>query len=128
MKSPESQKQEGNLRGALWAVALAGAVLNLSAPLVFSLSKVVSTGIGSALAVANLWAISWLARRFLGGGAGFGWAPLGALKILSLFLVLYVLLKHHLVEILPLAFGYLALPIGVVLSQLRDGSQVQEEN
>lgn len=127
MGSLESGKPDGNVGRTLWTVALTGAVLTLGSSLVFGADAVVSSGVGGALAVANLWAISRLVRGLVAGG-GLTWGPLGAVKLLALFLVLYVLLRHRLVEVLPLAFGYLALPIGIVFSQLRDSSPAQGEN
>jgi lipid-A-disaccharide synthase-like uncharacterized protein len=126
--SVERRNDDGNVGPTLWTVALTGVVLTLCSPLVFGVSGVVSTGIGGAMAVANLWAISRLVRGLVGGGRGLTWGPLGAIKLMALFLVLYILLRHDLAKVLPLAFGYLALPIGVVLSQLRTNAPARGEN
>lgn len=112
----------------LWGVAAAGAVLALAAAYLFGKGAVISSLIGSVLAVANLWSIGRMVRGFLGGGGARSWGPLGMLKLLLLFAVLGVIVKQGLADILPLAFGYAALPVGIVLAQLRVASPVREEN
>lgn len=132
MGSLEHRPDDGTISPTLWAVALTGAVMTLVSPFLFGASGVVSTGIGAALAVANLWAMGKLVRGLLGGasgsGGGMGWAPLGLLKLFGLFVVLYILVRHDLARVLPLAFGYVALPFGIVLSQLRTGTPARREN
>jgi lipid-A-disaccharide synthase-like uncharacterized protein len=126
--SLDSKNDDGAIGATLWTVALAGAVITLCSPLIFGAGGVVSAGLGAGLAVGNLWAIGRLVRGLLGGNRGATWGPLGVLKLLVLFLVLYVLIRHDLAKVLPLAFGYLALPFGIVLSQLRAGSPARGEN
>jgi lipid-A-disaccharide synthase-like uncharacterized protein len=126
--SIESKNDDGAIGATLWTVALAGAVLTLSSPLIFGASGVISAGLGAGLAVGNLWAIGRIVRGLLGGTGGLTWGPLGLLKLFALFLVLYILIRHDLARVLPLAFGYLALPFGIVLSQLRAGSPARGEN
>jgi hypothetical protein len=127
MSNVENTTENGNVGPTLWTVALTGAVLTLGSPLLFGLEGAVSTGIGAALAVANLWGIARLVRGMV-GGRGATWGPLGAIKLLVLFLVLYILVRHDIAEVMPLAFGYLALPIGIVLGQLRTSSPARGEN
>jgi hypothetical protein len=119
---------DGNIVPALWAVALAGVVLALAAAFLFGRGAVVSSLIGSALAVANLWSIGRMVRGFLGGAGARAWGPLGMLKLLLLFAVLGVIVKQGFADVLPLAFGYAALPVGIVLAQLRVAPPVREEN
>ena len=133
MKSdPETKadrtQEDGNIAPALWGVAIAGVVLAGSAFLLFGGHAVASSLIGSALAALNLWAIGRMVRGFLSGSGARSWAPLGMLKLLLLFVVVGVILKQGLAEVLPLAFGYAALPIGIVLMQLRTAPPVREEN
>jgi lipid-A-disaccharide synthase-like uncharacterized protein len=128
MTSLDSRNDDGAIGATLWTVALSGAVLTLCSPLIFGSGGVVSTGLGALLAVGNLWAIGKLVRNLLGGSRGATWGPLGVLKLVALFLVLYVLLRSDIAKVLPLAFGYLALPFGIVLSQLRAGSPARGEN
>ncbi len=128
MTSLDSRNEDGAIGATLWTVALSGAVLTLSSPLLFGSAGVVSTGLGAALAVGNLWAIGRLVRGLVGGSRNSTWGPLGVLKLAGVFLVLYVLIRHDLAKVMPLAFGYLALPFGIVLSQLREGKPARGEN
>ena len=128
MQVPPTSNDDGNIAGALWAVAAVGAVLTLLSLQVFGVSGVVSTGLGAALAVLNLWLIARLVRSFLGGGSGRAWGPLGMIKLAVLFVVLGVILKRGWAEVLPLAFGYAALPLGIVLGQLKSTSPARREN
>lgn len=121
-------QEDGNITPALWGVAISGAVLAVGAFLLFDARAVISSLIGSALAALNLWSIGRMVRGFLGGSGARSWAPLGMLKLLLLFVVVGVILKQGLAEVLPLAFGYAALPLGTVLSQLRTAPPVREEN
>ena len=125
-----STNDDGNIASALWSVAIVGAVLALGSSLLFGARGIISAAIGAALAVANLWAIAKLVRGFLGNGArrGASWGPLGMLKLGALFVLLGVILKQGWAEVLPLAFGYAALPLGVVVAQLWSGSPASGEN
>ena len=113
-----SKNDDGSVSAALSTVALSGLGLTVASHMLFGLPGLVSTGLGAALAVANLWAIGRLVRAMF-GSRGASFAPLGAIKLLALFLVLYILISKGIAEVIPLAFGYLALPIGIVLAQLR---------
>lgn len=120
--------EDGSIRRALLCVAVMGVVLSVGAPLLFGTRGIVSSAIGGALAVVNLWAIGRLVRGFLGQGGKASWAPLGMLKLVAIFILLGVILKQGLAEVLPLAYGYAALPLGIVLAQLTAGSPVSGEN
>lgn len=120
--------EDGNIVATLWSVAFVGALLTLISPLLFGVGSVVSTGLGGALAVGNLWSIGKLVRGLLGNSARrLSWGPLGMLKLAGLFLLLYIVVQRGLAQVLPLGFGYLALPIGVVLSQLRTTTPARGE-
>jgi hypothetical protein len=69
-------------------------------------------------------------RGCLGNGArrGASWGPLGMLKLGALFVLLGVILKQGWAQVLPLALGYAALPLGVVVSQLWSGSPARGDN
>jgi len=103
--------------------------LTLVSPALFGVRGVVSTGIGAILAVANLWAIARLVRGLLGNsGRKLTWGPFGLIKLAALFLFLGIVVKNGYADVLPLAFGYLGLPIGIVFSQLRPTSPAQGEH
>jgi hypothetical protein len=127
-EAAESLKTEhGNIAAALWSVAIVGVVFALLSLQVFGPHAVPSTLLGSALAVLNLWLIARMVRGFL-GGAGRTWAPLATVKLVGLFILLGVILKRGWAEVLPLAFGYAALPLGIVLAQLKSPSSERREN
>ena len=121
-KSPQG---DGNVATALWSVAIVGLVLSLLSLQVFGPGGVVSTALGGALAVLNLWLIARMVRGFLGGGPGRAWGPIGMIKLAALFIVLAIILKRGLAEVLPLALGYAALPLGIVLAQLKPTQPVR---
>ena len=132
MKSPqttadESLSRDGNIAPVLWSVAIAGVVLSLLSLQLFGTRAVVSTALGGAMAVVNLWLISKMVRGFLGGTAR-SWGPIGVLKMGALFVVLAILVKRGWAEVLPLAFGYAALPLGIVLAQLKSTPSARREN
>ncbi len=126
----DASNEPGNIAHALWAVAIAGAVLALGAWQLFGTRGMLSAALGAALAVANLWAIGKLVRGFLGGGGrrGASWGPLGMLKLGALFVLLGLIVKRGWADVLPLAFGYAALPLGIVIAQLFPGSTARGEN
>jgi hypothetical protein len=105
--------------GSLLApVAVAGVVLTLLAPLVFSAGRsTLGVALGAVLAVANLWAVA-LVIRGLSRGAGLPWGIVAAVKFGALLFIVAIVLKNHWAEALPLSLGYASLPIGVVLGQL----------
>lgn len=124
----EALNRDGNIAPALWSVAIVGVVLALLSLQVFGVAGVVSTALGAALAVVNLWLIARMVRGFLGGGPGRAWGPIGMIKLAGLFIVLGILLKRGYAEVLPLAFGYAALPLGIVLAQLKSTTPARREN
>jgi hypothetical protein len=127
MKTP-TDNDDGSINGALWCVAGVGLLLTVGAPFLFGVRGIVSSALGALLAVVNLWAIARLVRGFLGRGAKASWAPLAMLKLVLIFGLLALVLKQGLAEALPLAYGYAALPLGIVLAQLKAASPASGEN
>jgi hypothetical protein len=124
VESPE----ENGTGGALWSTALAGALLTLISPLLFGAPGAISAGAGAALAVANLWAMARVVRGFLRTrGRQLSWGVIGLLKLGGLFVTVALLFRTGWVELLPLAFGYLAMPLGIVLVGLRGAEPREEE-
>ena len=109
--------EEQGLRSALWAIALTGAVLTLGAYFVLGRSGALGVALGSAIAALNLWALGRIVRAFM-NGAGLPWVLLGALKLFGLLAVVALVLKLGLTTAIPLAVGFVALPIGIVVAQL----------
>ena len=112
--------EDHSLRAALWAVALSGAVLTLASPFVLGKSGVLGVALGALVATANLWALARVVRALM-NGAGLPWVLLGGAKLFVLLALGAVILKLELAGLLPLAIGYGALPIGIVVSQLGGG-------
>ena len=120
-----SGEEESNLGPALWSVAVAGALVTLTSPVLFGATGVVSVGIGAAMAVANLWLVGRTVKAFLGArGSRPSWGALAVVKLIAMFLLLGAAVKNGWLEVLPLGFGYAALPLGIVLSQFRASSSV----
>lgn len=125
MTTPRSEEEQ-QLRTTLWAVALSGAVLTLAAPFVLGRAGVLGVALGSLIAVLNLWVLARVVRALL-GGAGLPWVVLGGFKLLGLLALVGLILKLGIAPLLPLGFGYAALPLGIVLSQLRGGRPAARE-
>jgi hypothetical protein len=124
MKTPRSDEEQ-QLRATLWAVASCGAVLTLASPFVLGQSGVLGVALGSVIATLNLWALARVVRALL-TGASLPWVVLGGLKLLGLLALVGLLIKLGVTTLLPLGFGYAALPLGIVLSQLRGGRPAPE--
>jgi hypothetical protein len=114
MPSPD---EESGLRAALWGIALTGAVLTLASPFVIGTHAILGVALGSAIAVFNLWALARIVRAFM-NGAGLPWVLLAALKLIGLLAFVGVVLQLGVTTVVPLAIGYVALPIGIVFAQL----------
>jgi hypothetical protein len=105
------------VRAALWAIALTGAVLTLGSPFVLGQRGVVGVALGSAIAAFNLWALARIVRAFV-NGAGLPWVLLAGFKLIGLLALVALVLQLGLTTVVPLAIGYGALPVGIVIAQL----------
>lgn len=119
MQSDPQNPEDGSIGPVLGAVAIAGALLTIASPALFGRGELASVGAGALLALGNLWVIARVVKSFLGGQGRTAWAPIGLLKLVGLFVVVGLLLKQGVAHVLPLAFGYAALPLGIVLSTLK---------
>jgi hypothetical protein len=130
MQSEQSNgEEESSLGPALWSVAIAAALVTLASPMLFGAMGIVSVGMGGALAVANLWLVGRTVKAFLGArGTRPSWGLLAIVKLGALLLLLGAAVKNGWLEILPLGFGYAALPLGIVLSQFRASAPVRGES
>ena len=122
MQTPRSEEEQ-QLRATLWAVALCGVLLTLASPFVLGQRGMLGVALGALIAGLNLWALARVVRALL-AGAGLPWVVLGGLKLLGLLALVGLILKLGVTTLLPLGFGYAALPLGIVLSQLRSGRAV----
>lgn len=109
--------EDSGLRAALWAVAITGAVFTGASPFVLGEGAVLGVAIGAFVAAFNLWALARIVRAFM-NGAGLPWVLLAALKLFGLLALVALVLKFELAPVVPLAVGYVALPVGIVFAQL----------
>lgn len=107
----------------LGPVLVVGATLTLLAPFVVGSRDAAGVAIGAAIGAANLWAIANVVRGLV-RGAGLPWGVLATLKFGALLFVVWIVLKNHWAAVGPLALGYAALPLGIVIGQLRAGARV----
>jgi hypothetical protein len=128
MQSDPHTPEDGNIAPALGSVAIAAALLTVGSLAIFGSAELLSVGLGGVLAVSNLWVIARVVKSFLNAQGRAAWGPLGMLKLVGLFAVVGVLLKQGFAHVLPLAFGYAALPVGIVLSQLKSTSPARGEH
>jgi drug/metabolite transporter (DMT)-like permease len=126
MTKPAAQIDSNGVYTALWAVALVGVVAVTVAAFVAGTSAALGVALGASLAAANLWAMGVIVRNLLGKRRGAPWGILGALKILALFAVTYVIVRVFGMSPLPLLIGYGALPIGIVAAQFRSAPAREE--
>ncbi len=112
-----STDEEAGLRAALWGVALTGVLLTLASPFVLGTQAVVGVALGAVAGALNLWALGRIVRAFI-NGAGLPWVLLAALKLIGLLALVALVLKLGITTVVPLAVGYGALPLGIVLAQL----------
>ena len=115
----ESTDQNG-IATALWSVAVVGALLAAFAPFALGPASRLSVLLGAALAVFNLWAVFRVVRAFLyPAGVRAPWILLALFKLTVLFVGVGFLVRSGSAHVLPLLIGYAALPLGIVVSQLK---------
>ncbi|MBX3131007.1 MAG: hypothetical protein KF718_30085 [Polyangiaceae bacterium] len=112
--TPETQADDG-FRRALLAVALVGVVAVVVASIVGGRTTGLSCAVGSAAAVANLWVMGRVVRGFLSGSGRLPWALLAVTKLTVLYGGVYLLVTSGWISLLPLAIGWGALPLGIVV-------------
>ncbi len=107
-----------NVLGLVWPVLGVGALLVVLAPFVLAVEHArQGVAIGALLAAANLAAIGFVVRGVM-RGALLSWGSLAAVKFAALIFAVWLVLKNHWASPLPLALGYVALPLGIVVGQL----------
>jgi hypothetical protein len=124
----KSNEQRQGLGAALWSVAVVGLLFAVAAPSFLGSGSRSSVAIGAALALVNLWVVARTVRGFLyPEGPRSPWISLAMLKFAVLFLGVTFLVRGGYAKILPLIVGYGALPVGIVVSQLKSASVAPEE-
>jgi len=109
------------LKTAIGAVCAFGALFALGGFVLWGRAAGVSVAIGAAIAATNLYALARIIRALTTPGASrsvAGWTFALLLKMVFLFGGLWLLLKGGFVTLLPLAAGYMTLPIGIALGNL----------
>jgi len=120
--APENTDQNG-IATALWSVAVVGAVLTVAAPFALGSASRLSVLLGALVAVANLWALVRVVRAFLYPAvARAPWILLTLFKMSALFFGVWFLVRGGSAQVLPLLIGYAALPLGIVVSQLKSAA------
>jgi hypothetical protein len=103
----------------VFAVAAIGVVASLGALALAGVHGAIGVGVGAATATLNLWAFTRLGTAFLSRrGVRASWGVLAGLKLIGLFVAVAMLLKTEVTDPVSFLIGYLALPVGIVASQL----------
>lgn len=112
-------RNDRTLRRVYGAVTGVGFVVASLATVFFGVRWGVSVLVGAAIALGNLWILARTIRNLFGGerGAAVPWSMVAVLKFFALLGFTYLAVKGG-VEPLGLAFGFGALPLGIVLGSL----------
>jgi hypothetical protein len=109
------------IRTALACVAIFGAIMAVAGGALFGLRVGLSVAVGAGVAAANLWALAKIIGAIASpdSGAGLGvWGVLAGLKMIGLFLLVWLLWRSGAVDPLALVVGYTALPLGITVGAL----------
>jgi hypothetical protein len=103
----------------VFAVATIGLIVALGALLLAGTQAGIGVAVGASTATLNLWAFTRLGTAFLSRrGVHASWGILAGLKLIGLFAAVSVILKMDVADPISFIVGYLALPVGIVASQL----------
>ena len=120
MSTATESTDPNGIATAIWSVALVGVLLTAAAPTFLGPASRLSVALGVLLAMGNLWAISRTVRGFLHpAGARSPWISLAMLKFAVMFLGVLFLVRGGYAKLLPLVIGYAAMPVGIVIAQLK---------
>jgi hypothetical protein len=122
----DAAEPQNTILGLVWPVLAVAVVLTLSAPFIIGREHVRGVAIGGVLAALNLAAIGLVVRGVV-RGALLSWGSLAGVKFALLLFVTWVVLKNHWAGVLPLALGYAALPLGIVVGQLTRAAPARRE-
>jgi hypothetical protein len=103
----------------VFAVAAIGALAALITLAIFGATAARGVAVGAAVATLNLWSFTRIGGAFLSRrGLQASWGVLAGLKLIVLFGGVVWLLKLEIADPVAFLVGYVALPIGIVASQL----------
>lgn len=101
---------------AVWGALLSGGSLFVLDELKGSLSVLV----GALVALFNFWTTAYLVRGFLfPAGIRLPWPLIATVKLVVVLGGIYLLVQRDVLSLLPLVFGFAALPLGIVFGQTR---------
>ncbi|HWP05691.1 MAG TPA: hypothetical protein VNN72_08115 [Polyangiaceae bacterium] len=122
----EVRDKDHGVLGLVWPVLAVGLVLTVLAPFVVAHEHAHrSVAIGAVLAAGNLAAIGLVVRGVM-RGALLSWGSLASVKFMLLLGAVWLVLKNHWAGPVPLALGYAALPLGIVIGQLLRPTPVRQ--
>jgi hypothetical protein len=122
----DDAEQPSGILSLVWPVAAVAVVLTALTPFVLGASEMRGVAVGGALAAANLAAVGFVVRGVL-RGALLSWGSLAAVKFALLVFATFIIIKNHWAGVVPLALGYAALPLGIVVGQLMRATPVRKE-
>ncbi|MEI9937706.1 MAG: hypothetical protein WDO69_10850 [Pseudomonadota bacterium] len=123
MNTATESTEPNGIASAIWSVAIVGALFCIAAPTLLGSGTRTSVALGALLAMGNLWAIARTVRGFLHpAGARSPWISLAMLKFAVMFLGVLFLVRGGYAKLLPLCIGYAAMPVGIVLAQLKSAA------
>jgi hypothetical protein len=119
-------ERDPSLSAAYVCVAASGVILLIASAVCFGPRHSAGVALGVVLAVSNLWVLERVVRVYLDAQGG-RWALMALVKSTALFVTVGLLVKTGAIDVLPLAAGFGALPVGVVLAGLWPVARTREE-
>lgn len=119
-----TRRADATFRACLLAVSGTAILFSLGAFVRAGHEAALSTMLGGAAAVLNLMAMRRILEGVIGGaadgdlGKGRTFSSLAVLKLFGLLVGVSLLLTKGIARPLPFVFGYLALPLGIVIGAL----------
>jgi hypothetical protein len=120
------RERDSTLTAAYVGVAVSGALLLVGSGILLGVRAMAAVALGVVLAVSNLWVLERFVRVYLASERG-RWAGIALLKAAVLFGLVALLVKSGAVDVVPLVFGFGALPLGVVIAGFWPTASSREE-
>jgi len=103
----------------VFAVGIIGVLAAIGAWFFVGSSAAIGVAVGASTATLNLWAFTRIGTAFLSRrGVRASWGLLAGFKLLALFGTVALVLRTGTADPVSFLIGYLALPVGIVASQL----------
>lgn len=120
------RERDSTLTVAYVGVAVSGALLLVGSGSLLGVRAMAAVALGVVLAVSNLWVLERFVRVYLASERGH-WAGIALIKAAVLFGLVALLVKSGAVDVVPLVFGFGALPLGVVIAGFWPTASSREE-